>query len=70
MLEPPPLSVPAESSAGPVDDVSPPVELVEVEVDAGAVVMPGPVENPGGDGSPQAAKARAAMVSVRMTLRA
>jgi len=51
-----------------VDDVSPPVELVED--DAGAVVMPGPVENPGGDGSPQAATARAATISVRMALRA
>jgi len=49
-----------------VDDVSPPVELVEVDADA--VVMPGPVENPGGDGSPQPATTRAAIVSVRMTL--
>jgi len=48
-----------------VDDVSPPVELVEVDADA--VVTPGPVENPGGDGSLQAATARMAMVSVRMS---
>ena len=68
-LEPAELPVPAESSAGPV--VPPLVELDEVdEVEAGAVVMPGPVENPGDDGSPQAATTRAAMVSVRMTLRA
>jgi len=48
--------------------MSPLVELVEVDI--GAVVMPGPVENPGGDGSPQPATTRAAMVSVRMALRA
>jgi hypothetical protein len=46
--------MPAESSAGPVVVVLPPVELAPV--DAGADVTPGPVEKPGGDGSPQAAR--------------
>jgi hypothetical protein len=38
--------LPAESSAGPVDDVSPPVELPLVDADT--LVIAGPVENPGG----------------------
>ena len=70
MLEPAALSSPAESSAGPVDDVAPPLVVELVEVDTDAVVMPGPVENPGDDGSPQAATARAAMIRGRMTRRA
>jgi hypothetical protein len=61
------LPGPAESSAVPV--VLPP--LVELApVDAGADVTPGPVEKPGGDGSPQAAKTRAARVALRIVSQA
>jgi len=68
VLIPSALPGPAESSAGPVDDVLPLVELVPV--DAGAVVATGPVEKPGGDGSPQAARIRAARVALRIASQA
>jgi len=56
--------LPAESSAGPMDDVSPPVELPLVDADT--LVIAGPVENPGGLASLQAARIRAARVNVRI----
>jgi hypothetical protein len=60
--------LPAESSAGPVDDASPVDELPLVV--SGALVTAGPVENPGGAAvSPQAARTRAARVGARITPR-
>jgi len=55
--------LPAESSAGPVDDVSP-VELPLVVADT--LVTAGPVENPGAAVSPQATRTRAARIGVRI----
>jgi len=57
--------LPAESSAGPVDDVSPVDELPLVDADT--LVIAGPVENPGGAASPQVARNRAARMGARMT---
>jgi len=54
----------AESSAGPVDDVSMPVELPLVVADT--LVTTGPVENPGAAVSPQATRTRAASIGVRI----
>jgi hypothetical protein len=61
-----PAELTAESSAVPVDDVSPLVELPLVAADT--LVTPGPVENPGEVASPHAARTRAARVSRRITL--
>ena len=58
------MHLPAESSAGPVDVVSAPVELPLV--DAATLVSPGPVENPGEAASPQAARTRAARIGARI----
>jgi len=58
----------SESSAGPVDVVSVPVELPLV--DAGTLVTPGPVESPDGAASPQAARTRPARSGARVTLQA
>ena len=64
-----PAELSAESSAGPVDDVSLPVELPPVVADT--LVIAGPVENPGGVASPQAAaKTRAARKGARVIPRA
>jgi hypothetical protein len=41
-----------------------------MHVDAGADETPGPVEKPGGDGSPQAARARAARVALHIVSQA
>jgi len=58
--------LPAESSAGPVDDVSPVDELPLVDADT--LVIAGPVENPGGAASPQAAaRTRATRIGARMS---
>jgi hypothetical protein len=57
--------LPAESSAGPVDVVSPPVELPPVV--ANALVIPGPVENPDGAASPHATKTRTPRLAARRT---
>jgi hypothetical protein len=62
------LPEPAESSASPVVVLPPLVELAPV--DAGVVVMPGPVEKPGGDVSPQAARTRAKRVALRIIAQA
>jgi hypothetical protein len=56
----------AESSAVPVDDVSPLVELPLVAADT--LVTPGPVENPGEVVSPQAARTKAARIGARIAL--
>jgi len=56
--------LPAESSAGPVDDVSPVDELPLVDADT--LVIAGPVENPGGTASPQAARITAARTDERI----
>jgi len=58
---------PAESSAAPVEDVLPLVELPLVDVDA---VVTAPVEKPGGDPSPHVARMRAARIGLRITARA
>jgi hypothetical protein len=58
--------LPAESSAGPEDDVSPSLELPLVAADT--LVTPGPVENPGGVVPPHAARTRAARMSARIAL--
>jgi hypothetical protein len=60
--------LPAESSAGPVDVVSPPDELPLVDADT--LVIAGPVENPGEAASPQAARTRAARIGARVIPRA
>ena len=59
------VELPAESSAGPVDDGSPVDELPLV--DAGTLVLAGPDENPGEAASPQAARIRAVRMDARMT---
>jgi hypothetical protein len=59
--------LPAESSAGPMDVVSAPVDELPL-VDADTLVIAGPVENPGGLASPQAAaRAKAARMGARVT---
>jgi hypothetical protein len=68
VLMPSALPEPAESSAVPVVEMPPLVELPPVDADAD--VTPGPVEKPGGDGSPQAAKTRAARVALRIVSQA
>jgi hypothetical protein len=60
--------LPAESSARPLDDVSPVDELPLVDADT--LVMVGPVENPGEAASPQAATTRAARKGARVIPRA
>src|SRR5688572_9193436 len=57
--------LPVESSAGPVDVVSSPVELPAVVVDT--LVTPGPVENPDVAASPHAARTRAPTRTMRST---
>jgi hypothetical protein len=68
VLEPEPVLVlaelPVESFAEPVDAGSAPVELLLVDADT--LVIAGPVENPGGEASPQAARTRAARTGVRI----
>jgi len=67
VLEPPELpELPTESSATPVDNVSPLDELPLVVADT--LVMPNPVEKPGEAVSPQAARTKAARMGARVTL--
>jgi len=60
--------LPAESSSGPVDVVSPVDELPLVDADT--LVIAGPVDDPGGAASPQAARSRAARMEARMAPKA
>ncbi len=65
-----PVELPAESSTSPVEVELESAASVELPlVAAGALVIAGPVENPGGSVPPQAARTRAARMGARVTPR-